>query len=81
MNEAKVGTLEEHLAVLEDKENGKPEQVKEGIEAYVSLWKKAMENGVVKTSEELGTTLGKIEARGGLDRAAEESPVLDEGLA
>jgi hypothetical protein len=81
MKEAKVRTLEDYLAALEDKKSEKPEQVKEGIEVYVSLWRKAIENGVVKPSEELGTALGKVEARGGLYRAAEESLVRDEGLA
>lgn len=81
MKEAKVRTLEDYLAVLEDKKSGKPEQVKEGIETYVSLWRKAIENGVVRPSEELGTALAKVEARGGLYRAAEELSAREETLA
>jgi hypothetical protein len=43
MKEAKVRTLEEYLAALEDKKSEKPEQVRDGIEIYVGLWRKAIE--------------------------------------
>jgi hypothetical protein len=72
MNHAKTRTLEEYLAALKDRKSEKPEQVREGIETYLGLWRKAMEKGAVKPSEELESALAKIEAKGGLYEAAEE---------
>jgi hypothetical protein len=72
MNHAKTRTLEEYLAALKDRKSEKPEQVSEGIETYVGLWRKAMKKGVVKPSEELESAFVKIEAKGGLYEAAEE---------
>jgi hypothetical protein len=72
VKEPKAKTLEEYLAALEDKKSEKTEQVKEGIETYVGLWRKAIKKGVVEQSEELEGALGKVEARGGLYEAAEK---------
>jgi hypothetical protein len=72
MSHAKARTLREYLAALEDKKSEKPEQVREGIEAYLGLWRKAIEKGVVKPAEELESALAKVEAKGGLYEAAEE---------
>jgi hypothetical protein len=43
MSGAKARALEEYLAALEDRKSEKPEQVREGIEAYLGPWRKAIE--------------------------------------
>jgi hypothetical protein len=61
----------EYLGELERNKNGKPEQVREGIEIYIGLWERALENGVVLPSDEIGAALAKIEVKGGLYKAAD----------
>lgn len=61
----------EYLGELERNKNGKPEQVREGIEIYLGLWERALENGVVLPSDEIGAALAKIEEKGGLYKAAD----------
>jgi len=65
-------TVGEYLREIEEKRAGKPEQVKDGIEIYVGLWKKALEKGVVESQDRLGDALEKLERVGGLYAAAEE---------
>ncbi len=64
--------VREYLAELEKTKNDREEQVKEGLEIYVDLWKKTIENGVVRESDPVEDALEKIEAKGGLYKAAEE---------
>ena len=64
----KVG---EYLEELEIGKDERPEQVRQGVEAYVELWRKAIENGVVEATDELNDALQKIEAKGGLLKASE----------
>ncbi len=64
----KVG---EYLAELEKTKDDREEQVKEGLEIYIDLWKKTIENGVVQESDLVEDALEKIEVHGGLYKAAE----------
>lgn len=52
---------------------GRPDQVKEGLEIYISLWEKAVERGVVEETDGVDSALAKIEKVGGLYAAAGES--------
>ncbi len=61
----------EYLAELEKTKNDREDQVKEGLEIYIDLWKKAIENGVVRESDGVEDALEKIEVKGGLYKAAE----------
>ncbi len=69
---AHVKTLEEYLRDLEGGKEDRPEQVKDGIEIYVSLWRRAIEKGVVRPGDDLGEALEKVEGAGGLRAAAED---------
>jgi hypothetical protein len=62
----------EYLAELEKTKNDREQQVKEGLEIYVELWRKTIENGVVRESDLVEDALEKIEVKGGLYKAAEE---------
>jgi len=64
--------LSEYLDELEANKNSKPDQVREGIEAYIGLWHRAVEKGVVLPSDEIGVALAKVEERGGLYKVAED---------
>lgn len=64
----KVG---DYLADLEKTKNDREEQVKEGLEIYIDLWKKTIENGVVRETDLVEVALEKIEVKGGLYKAAE----------
>ena len=64
----KVG---DYLDELEKGKEERPEQVRQGLEAFIELWRRAVENGVVELSDEVALALEKIEAKGGLLKAAE----------
>ena len=64
-------TVKEYLAELEGSKKEKPAQVREAIDIYVDLWRKAIEKGVVTPADEIGEALLKVDADGGLYRAAE----------
>lgn len=65
-------TLDEYLTELERNKDRKPEQVRDGLEIYVGLWRKAINKGVVEASDEMSSALEKVEKAGGLYSAAEE---------
>ena len=65
-------TLDGYLKELEHSAKEKPEQVREGLEIYVGLWRKAVERGVVGLTDDIGSALEKVERAGGLYKAAEE---------
>jgi len=65
-------TLEEYLVELERKKDDRPEQVQDGIEIYVGMWKKVIGKGVVAPSDDLETALKKLDDAGGLYAASEE---------
>ena len=62
----------EYIEELERNKDEKPDQVRDGIEIYLGLWKKALEKGVILPSDEIGVALAKVEERGGLYKAAED---------
>jgi len=68
--EGKPLTLEGYLLELEAKKDEKPEQVRDGIEIYVALWRKAIARGIVGSSDELASALEKLDKAGGLYAAA-----------
>ena len=61
----------EYLAELEKTKNDREEQVKEGLEIYIDLWKKTIEKGIVRESDLVEDALEKIEVKGGLYKASE----------
>ena len=65
--------VKEYLDELERSKDDRPEQVKEGLESYIDLWKKAIENGVVSPDDDVESALEKVEEKGGLYAAAEGS--------
>jgi hypothetical protein len=67
----KAKNVGEYLAELEETKEDREEQVKEGLGIYVDLWKKAIENGVIRESDGVEDALEKIEEKGGLYKAAE----------
>ncbi len=68
---AKVRNVEEYLRELERNKGEKPDQVKDALEAYVDLWRRAIEKGIVSQTDEITEALAKIEEKGGLYQAAE----------
>jgi hypothetical protein len=67
---ARVRTLGEYLKELEKTKKGKPEQVSDALEVYVDLWRKAIEKGIVRVTDEISEALSKVEQSGGLYKAA-----------
>ena len=61
-----------YLEELEKTKEGRTEQVREGLEIYISLWRRAMERGVVAGTDGVDAALVKIESEGGLYMAAGE---------
>jgi hypothetical protein len=69
---AKPRTVKAYIEELERTKEGRPEQVKEGLEVYLDLWKRTMANGVVSADDDVEAALEKIDRRGGLYASAEE---------
>jgi hypothetical protein len=69
---ARARDVRAYLEELEKTKEGRPEQVKEGLEIYIDLWEKAIERGVVAESDGVEVALAKIEKEGGLYAAAGE---------
>lgn len=67
---ARAESLQEYIKELERSKKGKPDQVREALEIYLDLWKRAIENRVVGLSDPMEEALAKIEKRGGLYSAA-----------
>lgn len=70
---AKMKDVRGYLEELERLKEGKPDQVREGIETYIELWKKALERGVVNPNDGMPDALAKIDEKGGLYKATEDS--------
>ena len=70
---ARMKDVRTYIDELERTKEGRPEQVKEGLEVYIDLWEKAIERGVVEETDGVDTALAKIEKKGGLYTAAGES--------
>ncbi len=69
---AKAKTLGEYLRELEKAKKEKPEQVKEALEIYLELWQRAVKKGIVMQGDQVEAALSKIDASGGLYKAAED---------
>jgi hypothetical protein len=63
-------SVTEYLQELERNKDGKPDQVRDGIEIYLGLWRRVLEKGVVRPSDEISDALAKIEEKDGLYKAA-----------
>lgn len=63
-------TLRDYLGELERTKARKDEQVREGLEIFIGLWRRAIEKGVVGESDPIDAALSKIEEAGGLYRVA-----------
>lgn len=61
-----------YLEELERNKEGKPDQVREGIDIYIDLWNRAISKGIVSPSDPIDRALAKLEAVGGLYKAAGE---------
>ena len=61
-----------YLEELERSKEGRPDQVRDGLEIYIGLWRKAIERGVVSETDSVDQALTKVEAKGGLYVAAGE---------
>ena len=68
----KAKDVRTYLEELERTKEGRPEQVKEGLEIYIRLWERAIERGVVEETDGVDSALTKIEKGGGLYAAAGE---------
>jgi len=62
----------EYLEELEKNKDDKPDQVRDGIEIYLGLWRRALEKGMVQPSDEISDALSTIEEKGGLYKVAED---------
>lgn len=66
----KARDVRSYLKELEKTKEGRTDQVKEGLEIYIDLWRKTIERGIVAEADEVDAALAKIERRGGLYKAA-----------
>ncbi len=69
---AKVKNVASYLKELRDSKKEKPQQVKDGIEIYIELWEKAIRKGIIGPDDDVESALQKIDASGGLYKAAED---------
>jgi hypothetical protein len=69
---AKVRNVKDYLHELEQTKKDRNEQVKEGLEIYIDLWRRVIEKGIVLESDVVDDALAKIEQKGGLYKAAED---------
>ncbi len=69
---AKVKNVESYLKELKGSKKEKPQQIKDGIEIYIELWEKAIRRGIVSPDDDVESALQKIDASGGLYKAAED---------
>lgn len=68
----RVKSVESYLKELRDSKKEKPQQVKDGIEIYIELWEKTIKKGIVSPDDDVESALQKIDASGGLYKAAED---------
>ena len=62
-------SVRDYLRQLERTKVGKDGQVKEGLETFIGLWEKAIENMVIGEADSIEVALAKLEKAGGLYRA------------
>jgi len=68
-------TVTTYLEELRKSREGKPDPLREAIDAYVALWERALERHVVEPSDDRGSALAKVDGAGGLYEAGEASDV------
>ena len=68
----KTKDVRTYLEELEKTKEGRAEQVKQGLEIYIGLWRRAVERGVIAETDGVDEALAKIEEEGGLNAAAGE---------
>ncbi len=68
----KLRNVRDYLEELEKNKKDRPEQIKDAIDIYIDLWKKALEKGVVEPSDGIDEALSKIDRKGGLYKSAED---------
>ena len=64
-------TVAHYLEELERNKKDKPDQVRDGMDVYLDLWRRAVTNGIVLPTDEMSEALSKLEKKGGLYNAAE----------
>ena len=64
-------TVKEYIEELEKTKSERTGTVLDGLEIYIDLWKRALENGTITESQEVDEALERIEEKGGLYKAAE----------
>ena len=69
---AKAKDLRSYLEELQKTKEARSEQVREGLEIYIDLWRKAIERGAGAETDGVDSALAKIERLGGLYKAAGE---------
>jgi hypothetical protein len=67
-------TVSDYLKEVRESRKDKPEQIREALGIYVELWERVVERGVVFEDDDIDTALSKVEAKGGLYRAASAQP-------
>lgn len=58
--------VNEYLKRLEEGKLSKNDEIKEAIDIYVGLWKKAISNKIVSPEDDIEEALEKIDRAGGL---------------
>jgi hypothetical protein len=69
---AKLRNVRDYLTALEKTKEERPDQVREGLEIYIDLWRRTIKSGLVAESDSVDDALQKIDERGGLYKAAGE---------
>ncbi len=67
---AKVRNVGDYLAELERSKKDRNDQVREGLEIYIDLWKRAIGRGVIEEGDNVDEALAKMDRVGGLYKAA-----------
>jgi len=67
-------TVREYLSELRETKKDKPGQIRDALDIYLELWESVMDRGVVGGDDTIDEALSKVEAKGGLYRAASEQP-------
>lgn len=65
-------SVREYIDELEKTKSERTGQVLDGLEIYIDLWKRAIQNSVVSETESVDDALRKIDEIGGLYKAAED---------
>ncbi len=67
-----TSSLGEYLAELEKSKKDRDDQVREGLEIYIGLWKRAIEKGVASEEDTVEAALDKVDSAGGLYKVSED---------